>query len=116
MILSSLLTLSSPLVSFLKNSKIAPVPAAALANCCFSAYFEGDEAKDTSPPVTVELGPADCDSFCFYLWWMKIVDTTYRCVATLDDREEFIKLNLLTAVFVDHGNNLGHLLSVFYQT
>jgi hypothetical protein len=28
MILSSLLTLSSPLVSFLKNSKMAPVPVA----------------------------------------------------------------------------------------
>ena len=66
MILSSLLTLSSPLVSFLKNSNIAPVPAAALANCCFSAYLDGEEAKDTSPPLTVELGPVDCVSFCFY--------------------------------------------------
>jgi hypothetical protein len=51
MILSSLLTLSSPLVSFLKNSKIAPVPAAAEAAYYFSACLEGEEAKDTSPPL-----------------------------------------------------------------
>jgi hypothetical protein len=54
MILSSLLTFNSPLVSFLKNSKIAPVPAAALASYYFSACLEGEEANETSPPVRVE--------------------------------------------------------------
>lgn len=65
MILSSLLTLSSPLVSFLKNSKIAPVPDAALSFYCFSACLEGDEANDTSPPVTVWPAPVVEASF-FY--------------------------------------------------
>ena len=44
MILSSLSTLSSPLVSFLKNSKIAPEPVAYCYYCCAPAaafFFDG---------------------------------------------------------------------------
>jgi hypothetical protein len=40
----------------------------------------------------------------------------FRSVSALNDREKFIELDLLTAVFIDHGHDLSHLLPVFDQT
>jgi hypothetical protein len=39
----------------------------------------------------------------------------YRSVSALNDREKFIELDLLTAVFIDHGHDLCDLLPVFYE-
>lgn len=89
---------------------MAPVPAAAEAAYCFSACLEGEEAKETSAPWPLV---AACDSFCFYVkvWCVK----TYRSVSTLDNGEEFIEFNLLTAVFVHHGHDLCDLLAILNQ-
>jgi len=44
-------------------------------------------------------------------WWI-----SYRSIATLNNREKFIELNLLTAIFIHHGHDLSHLLPIFNQT
>lgn len=44
-------------------------------------------------------------------WWI-----TYRSVAALYDGEKLIEFDLLTAVFIDHGHDLCHLLPVFDET
>jgi hypothetical protein len=44
-------------------------------------------------------------------WWI-----SYRRIATLNNGEKFIELNLLTAIFIHHGHDLSHLLPIFNQT